>query len=295
MIGEDFKFGSRWLSDYQMIMGEPEESQEFVSRNIERGEITSVRSRPNHYSIVYDDVLRLNFFIMKKDGCERQEGFRMSGDDIHFIRSWLESPKRPTELRMPLNEDELTTYYYGLFTNVQPYIIDGDCYGLTLEFTCDSPYGYSEEQVLSYEIDGSSSEIQDEYMNISAELNEYTTPIVTIYSSNTFGSDESLSITNNSDDNQEMTVTLPEGLSSIKIDCDKKIVTDENGNLVSMDKIGINNPITDQFNLISTESYLFYWFSLIPGNNEITITPSNSNTISKVEISIRYIIKSGGF
>ena len=327
MIGEDFKFGSTKLSDFQMFMAAPEEEQEFVTREIDKGEITPKRARPNHYGITYEDALKLNFLIMKEDGCSKQEDFVMTGSEINDVRAWLESPKLPTELTMisrssdpeeesgesgvgeggssyntystgddvdaPTSAEVAKTFYYGVFTSVQPYIIDGDCYGLKLEFTCDSPYGYSEESV--EKLIGSITEEAVTVNNNSAEMEECIRPTIVIYSSNEFGSSESLSITNTTDGDKEMSITLPPGLSMITIDCDKKIVTDEDGNLVPLCSLGITTPVSSEYNLISTDTVLLYWLSLVDGENVLSLVGSSGNSISKIEIKSRFILKTGGF
>lgn len=399
-----------------MMMCAPEDEQEFVTRTIDRGEITPNRSKPNHYSVSYDDTLLLHFFIMKKDGCHKQEDFRMSGDELHYVRLWLESPKKPTELVVPENEDEITTYYYGVFTSVQPYIIDGDCYGLRLEFTCDSPYGYSEEHVLTYDIphkenlfynfnlidnsidlleaqknednsytingvirEGSYPEpfmiigngfqvlnvgkyifnpggdentnvrlgyrrettglehnvihitdndymnrqwialdckighyfdneittpeiyrydavrIDDSIINISSEKNERLYPTIEITSTSTFGEDETISFINVSDNNRTMDVQMPHGLSKLVIDCEKKIITDEQNNLVALSDIGLTTPVNEEYDVISTDIFSFNWFSFVHGNNDFVIDLEKANSIDTIEMRVRFKIKSGGF
>ncbi len=278
-----------------MMMCAPEDEQEFVTRTIDKAEITSRRPRPNHYGVTYDDALVLKFFIMKKDGCNAQEEFRMSGDDIHFVRSWLESSKLPTELVVPLEEDTITTHYYGSFTSVQPYIIDSECYGLNLEFTCDSPFGYSDEHVLMYEVDSAETAITDSFINISSEENDRLYPKIVINSSSTFGEDEIISFKNESDDDRTMVLTLPYGLSSLTIDCEKRIITDDSGQLVTMSDIGVVTPVNGEYNTVSTDMFIFNWFGFVHGDNDIVITPGEDNTISTVEIKLRFKVKSGGF
>ena len=277
-------------------MCEPEEGQQFVSRNIIKEEITAIDPSPSHYNVAYNDALVQNFFVIKEAGlCGNQNDSKLSGDEIHFIRSWLESPKRPEELIVPIREDEMTVHYYGLFTEIQPYVHNDECYGLLLTFTCNAPYGYSDEFISSYNINSSSTPVSGIFFNLSAELQEYLRPTVTIYSSNVFKKGESISITNVSDNGKEMHITLPRGISKVVIDCDKKIITGDNGELLTMSDIGVTLPSNQYTNIISTELYLFNWFTLVPKDNSLIFTPSGTNTIDRVEISARYIIKSGGF
>ena len=296
MIGEDFMYGSTWLSEWSMKMYDPENEQAFVTRNIDKSAITSQRAKPNHFGATYSEALVLDFLILKdEDDCETQSDFRLTGDEIHYLRGWLESPKKPTELVIPLEEDDMTVHYFGLFTSVQPFIHCGDCYGLYLQFTCNSPYGYSDEQVGVYTVSSGSASTRGKYVNLSAEQKEYLKPIVTITSSSVFGDGETLDICNVSDNENTMSITLPSGKSKVVIDCDKRIVTDGSGNLIAMSDIGITVPISSEYNFVSADSFLFYWLSLVPNENTLTFTPSDGNTIQNIQISARYILKAGGF
>lgn len=292
-------FDNTWLSAFEMTMCTTDEAQQFVTRMFDKAETTSLHAAPSHYGSTYTDALVLNFMIMKTEAiCGDQEDARLNGDEIHFLRSWLESPKLPTELMVVMDEDEMDVHYYGIFTSVQPYVIDDECYGLNLQFTCNAPYGYSDEQVytieMPYTIDD--NPIPAKIYNVSAERKEYLKPKITINTLNgTFGSNETLSIKNTSDGNKTMTITLPEGKTQMVIDCQKKIITDGDGNLLSMSSIGLTLPSTNNYNFISTDTYLFYWLSLVADKNVLEIIASTNSHIDTIEISVRYIIKSGGF
>ena len=291
-------FDNTWLSEFEMTMCTPEEGQQFVTRMFDKADITSLHAAPSHYGSTYSDALILNFMIMKTDGlCGDQEDAKLNGDDIHYLRSWLESPKIPTEFVVIMEEDEYTVHYYGIFTSVQPYVVDDECYGLTLQFTCNAPYGYSDEQVSTIDIPSDvTNPVSVEIINVSAERKEYLKPTVTINAtSDTFGSGETLSIKNASDNDKTMSITLPEGKTQVIIDCQKKIITDGDGNLLSMSSIGLTLPTTTNYNFISTDTYLFYWLSFVADVNELEITASSGHHIQDIEISSRYIIKSGGF
>lgn len=319
MLGNDFTYGAHKLSDYGMRIYDSENEQQFTGRDIDRAEISSIRAIPNHYSTHYSGVLTLNFLIIKEDDeAELSPADRlMSGDDINTIRAWLESPKTPILLVVdPYDDEEDAVNYYGLFTEIQPFIAHQQCYGLYLTFTCDSPYGFSDVVEKTFtlgtvnllEEDGSN--ILDEtdviilgedgyatgtFKNESAELNEYLKPIITISSSSVFGSNENISIQNVTDGNKTMILTLPQGKSKLIVDCQKKIITDNNGNLLSLDDIGLTSPITDDYNFISTELYAFYWLRLLSGTNNLAFSCTGGNTVSQIKIGARNIIKSGGF
>ena len=294
---DDFRYVDSWLSDFGFTMIGSEEEQQFVGRTIEKAEITSLRARPNHYGVVYNDVLTLNFLIVKTDwicGGSDELG-KLRDSEINYLRGWLESPKLPELLHVDLEDHDLVTNYFGLFTDVQPYVLDGDCYGLKLTFTCDSPYGYSEEHVETYDVGVNQPNLTGTFINGSVEYKETQKPIITITSTDTFGRSGTLTIKNVTDGNKTMSITLPSSLSSLVIDCDNRVVKDGDGNLVPLSDLGVTLPIGDNYNYISTEQYFFYWLEFLPGINELEFSTNSSNTIQNIKISSRDIIKSGGF
>lgn len=294
MVGEDFAFNGSWLSDFDMKMYDPEESQQFISREIDKSEISLLREIPNHYSTHYSDVLVLSLLITKNpDIYDSKLAMRLSADEVNDIRAWLESPKMPVEMRMLSVDDSLDTYYFGVFTDVQPFIISQECYGLYLTFTCNAPYGFSPLVSNTYDI--SSATVNGTFYNQSSERCSYLKPIVEIVSSSKFNGTEKLSIQNKSDKNNTMKITMPRNVKALTIDCAKKQITDENGNLISMSDIGLTLPQSNNYNFVSAETFLFYWLRFVYGVNELTFIPENNRTISKVNIHVRYPRKSGGF
>jgi hypothetical protein len=331
MFGEDFTFDSKKLSEYSMTMYDPEDNQSFVSMNIEKSDITSQRPKPNHFGKSYTDTLTLSFLILKDENvCDSKNDYRLTPNEINTLRAWLESPKMPTELVvspegtyeyvMDKNGNYVSdkdgnmlmsrvidafkkngesslystaVHYYGVFTNVQPFIHRGDCYGLYLTFTCNAPYGFSDLHEYTFGV-AASGNTNATVNNYSAELYEYLKPTIVIKSSGRFGG-ETLTIKNSSDRNRKMDLKLPQGLSQLVIDCEHKVITDGDGNLVPMSAVGIDTPIVDNYNFISNDMYLIYWLSLVAGNNSLVFTPSSGHSISQILIRSRFIIKSGGF
>ena len=272
---------------------DPEEDIQLVGRNVERGEITSVRPVPNYYGVSYSDVLILFFRIMKTDGiCGNDEDLLMNNFEIHSIRSWLESPKKNLELKLYIEGRDFGENFFGLFTEIQPVLLNGKCYGLDLTFTCDSPYGYSDEHVETCYIDGTSDDVTCTFYNGSAEWNEYQYPVITIYSSDVFGDNETVSIINETD-NKTTTITLPPEIDKLIIDAKKKTITDGDGNLLSMNDIGVN-PLYNEYGYMSMDTISFNWPQFLYGDNDLIIRSSSGNSIDRIEISARDIIKSGG-
>ncbi len=296
MVGNDFYYDGHWLSEYDMKVYDPDDTQQFVSREIDKADITSLRPVPNHYSARYSDVLTLSFLIIKDDDNETltQAESKMDGEEVNYLRAWLESAKTPTELKCPNEDDVVSTNYFGVFTNIQPFLIGNECFGLYLTFTCNAPYGFSDVYSKTFSMQGDVP-VNNSFANYSSEYNEYLKPIITINSSDVFGENETLRIQNDSDEGKYMYIVMPSGASSITIDCQKKNITDNNGELLSLGDIGLSLPISSDYNFISTEMYSFYWLRLLPNTNKLTFVCSENSTIRTVTISARYILKSGGF
>lgn len=294
MIGENFAFNGSWLSDFDMKMYDPEDSQQFIGREIDKADISLLREMPNHYSTHYSDVLVLSLLILKNpDIYDSKDAMRLTADEINDIRSWLESPKLPSEMRMISDEDCLDTYYFGIFTSVQPFIIAQECFGFYLTFTCNAPYGFSQYVSNSYNI--SSSITSGSFYNQSSERYSYLKPILEIISSSQFNGIEKISIKNYSDKGNTMVITPPKGKKSIRLDCRRKKIIDEDGNLIPTSDIGLTIPQSNNYNFVSADTFLFYWLRLAYGVNELSFIPQNNATISSVNIYARYPRKSGGF
>ena len=289
MLGVDFIYGDKWLSEFDMMMCDPKDEQAFVSRNIDRSDITSARPTPFHFGVTYSDTLKIYLFIVKND--EIVENKKLFEEEINDLRAWLESPKNPTELIVIFDSDDDTVHYYGLFSDVQPFTVAGNCYGLYLTFTCNSPYGFTDDNVMTYEI-AASGKTEGEYNNMSAEYSEYLMPKITIISSSTFGASESLSIKNLTDNNNTMSLNLPQGKTGIILDCKNKIATDTNGNLLPLSVLGFSD-ISTYSSILNLSN--FYWLSFIAGNNRLEFTPSNGHTITDIEIRAKQPVKVGGF
>lgn len=294
MVGEDFSFNGKWLSEFDMKMYDPEEPQQFISREIDKADISTMREIPNHYSAHYSDVLVLSLLITKDpDIYDNQNDMRLIPDEINDIRAWLESPKLPVEMRMLAVDDSLDTYYFGVFTNVQPFIVAQECYGLYLTFTCNAPYGFSTDISNIYDI--TAAAVSGTFYNQSSERCGFLKPIVEIISSSSFDGTEKISIVNVSDGGNTMTVVPPKGVKILRLDCAKKQITDENGSMVPMSKIGLSIPQDDDYSFVSAETFLFYWLRFLYGVNNLNFITQNKTTISKVAIHVRYPRKSGGF
>ena len=86
MIGEDFLFNGYNLSDFSMKMYDPNEDIQFIGKDIDRSEITSLRPIPNHYSSHYNDTMKIPFLIIRnEESCSSQKDYILSETDIIYL------------------------------------------------------------------------------------------------------------------------------------------------------------------------------------------------------------------
>lgn len=290
MIANDFWYNDQYLSDFNLIMCMPEDEQDWARRDIDRSDITPIRPIPNFYSVKYSDTLVLHFLIIK---CDEKAGtadyMKMDGEFIDELMGWLTSPKRHM-LLTTISDEDFDVNYYGLFTDVQPYVFNGECYGLKLTFTCNAPYGFSDIFEQEYSMDNLKTK-SVKYFCESSEKYAYIYPVIKVdAASTTFGSSATFTLSNDSDSSYSMSFTLPSGASSITIDCDKKRVLDQSGNVIPLTTL-ISQ---DAASFLSTPNYSFNWFRILPSENNLQIS-SNKKCMSKVTIQARGVIKAGGF
>lgn len=295
MIGSDFSYAGNFLSDFNMAMYDPDNKQQFVGRELDQSEITAIRPMVSGYGAKFTDTLTLDFLIIKSDdSCDTKLDYILSDSEIHAIRSWLEYPKKPSELTVIKSDSELSVHYFGIFSDIQPFFTGEICRGLYLTFTCNAPYGLSDEYTKNIMIPSGYTHVTDTFSTGDSEYAEYLNPKIAIFSWDIFTEGETVSIKNITDENNTMELTMPEGATSIIVDCQKRVITTGDGTLVPMKDVGMNTPISDNYSFINSEAYLFYWLRLLPGENEIEITLSSGHTITNIAIATRYIIKSGG-
>ena len=80
MVGNDFYFDGHWLSEFGMRVYDPYDSQQFVSREIDKADITPLRPVPNHYSAHYSDALTLSFLVVRD---EEDEFLTKDSENFH--------------------------------------------------------------------------------------------------------------------------------------------------------------------------------------------------------------------
>ena len=292
---DTFFYNDKWLSDFNMSLYDAENEQAFVGKDIISLELNSVNSKANVFGTKYNGTLKIEALICKDpDFYFTEEEREFTSYDIRNIKSWLMSPKTPMEM-IPYSIDYETDNicYFGLFTDIQPFMVSGKCFGLYITFTCDTPYGYSGLYTETYLMNGLTT-IDGTFYNTSDEHNEYLYPIIKIYPSSTSSESDTLTIKNISDGEKEMTVNLINGEYFI-IDTENMLIYDANNNQIPLYSIGWNTNEIFDYNNVSTGTYSLYWIRFMYGENKLTFLSSSAGAVDKVEISARFVRKSEGF
>jgi phage-related protein len=236
-----------------------------LSRSVQKGDITKYRTSPNHYGTRYSDGLTFSISVKRQpDGAGRDLPF--TTQQYRQVLAWLTSQKLPIELRMYNMSEQNTVCYFGLFTEVEPIIVDGKLYGMKFTFVCNSPFGYTPKQV--YTVSGGSSIVIN---NISDERETNIYPVIEITPTAT----GTITITNETIGHSFSIKCVAN--NKVTIDCANMTIQDTAGIVSFSDlQIGLN----DLTSLWTPE--------LVYGNNTISVTGN-----ATVNIECRYPLKVG--
>lgn len=291
MYGQDFTFNGKSLSEFGMMMcvfDGVDDDKLSLNRDIISTEFNSHRDYINILSAKYTETLSFQISIIKNI-CENktQDKMVISRSELRALTSWLTSASTTSTFILIDDDEKFDEYveYDCLCTNIEPFVVSGNIYGVTATFTCNAPYGYSKTRIEEYS--SSSNRINFVYYNDSDVYDKYYYPDkVKIYANdntseiviknNTLGITSKIDITN---------------IGDIIIDAKRKIIyaNDDYTYPFFLEQIGVTCK-----NLISNiNSYGsdFYWFGMKNSENAITI----EGDIEKVEIHSRFPRKVGAF
>ena len=272
-----------------------------LARDWSQSSLNKYRNRVNTYGINYNSTLSFRIQLIK-DPCvyKTEEAMRLNRDDIRRITAWLTSPITPRLFHMhdfpnitqeAVTEEvenpdtgemeEVTTVvdvdhgeaeydYMGLFTNVTAQ--DNNVYSLECTFECNTPYALSQEQRVII-TDGSGV-----VNNPSDDLEDYVYPVIEIWPTNDINSTYSIRLINETDDNKSITLNKMAYHQKVTMDCQKMTVKTNSGNLVSFEDLNVD--VVDYI----------YWFRLLPGANNISVTGD-----ADVTFIFRYPVKVGAY
>lgn len=285
MIGEDFTFGGNSLSDFSLVMANPEKEEvSGLNREVLKGATTIYKYEAIHFGSKYSDVLTVPFFIIKDDCVDDNPKFTQ--DELRRVSSWLTYSKTPQTLTVSF-DNSMPIELYGIFTEITPYIVDG-LNGLYLTFTCTSPFALEENSLQFTNTESNYKRI----FNCTTDEDTFVYPIIKIKPS-TSGT---FSICNQRE-NKTMSLTLDSTSAEYEIDCKRKRIVKRvtlggtvTTTVLYMSDVGWTMSNIVDFNSVATGTVTLYWLRFSPGDNPLVI-----NGAGDFEIICKSPIKVGGY
>ena len=271
MFALDFEYDNQYLSDYGFIICDFDFSD--GANEVSAGSIVSFNTTPLRngeiYSLAstqYDECITTTFDICKNPDIYDLEEMEISNDEYRDIMRWL---NRREFLKFQTIDEEYNGLdkdpcFYNASFNIEKIKINEKLYGMRLTMETNSPFGYGEQQTISWDITDTTGNYT--LVDVSDEIG-YTYPSMKIIC----GSAGNLTISNDITDSMMVIKNVSAG-EVITIDGSTHIIETSSS----------SHKIYDDFN--------FEFFKI--GN---TINNRNNNiTVSlpcKLEIAYSPIIK----
>lgn len=182
----DFEYDNRYLSDYGFIICDFNFGS--GANEIDAGSTITFNKISRHsgkkYSLSstqYDECITTSFDICKNPDIYDPEDMEISNDEYRDIMRWL---NRREFLKFQVIDDgndnfERDTCYYNASFNIDKIKINEKLYGMRLKMETDKPFGYGQEQSVSWTF--SNSNVSKILSDISDEIGYiYPTVIITI-------------------------------------------------------------------------------------------------------------------
>lgn len=182
----DFEYDNQYLSDYGFIICDFNFSS--GANEVDAGSTITFNKIPRHsgkrYSLSstqYDECITASFDICKNTDIYDPEDMEISNDEYRDIMRWL---NRREFLKFQVIDDgndnfERDTCYYNASFNIDKIKINEKLYGMRLTMETDKPFGYGQEQSVSWTF--SDSNVSKILSDISDEIGYiYPTVIITI-------------------------------------------------------------------------------------------------------------------
>lgn len=182
----DFEYDNQYLSDYGFIICDFNFGS--GANEIDAGSTITFNKISRHsgkkYSLSstqYDECITTSFDICKNPDIYDPEDMEISNDEYRDIMRWL---NRREFLKFQVIDDgndnfERDTCYYNASFNIDKIKINEKLYGMRLTMETDKPFGYGQEQSVSWTF--SDSNVSKILSDISDEIGYiYPTVIITI-------------------------------------------------------------------------------------------------------------------
>ena len=184
---KDFIYAGKRLSNLRQkyISANFENADEIalsMERNMEVGETNPYKIEGNYFGDIWADTLPLTINLIKNPCFYHTQSERMiTKEDIREISRWLTSNHYPEwlEFEYDSNDNSDAKFYRGWFSNIEPFVVGGNIYGLIISFKCTTPFAYTDE--LSKQITPSGSYSEYTITNDSDELYSCCYPTIQIH------------------------------------------------------------------------------------------------------------------
>lgn len=196
MWATDFEFADKRLSDFGFIICHINTDSGF--RDVETGSDMTFNTVKNNYSSKqyvtsssYENVYTTSFDIIKNPCDTGGKTVYCTVEEIRRLNIWLCRREYRKLKFINVVEGDYNLNYYGSFNTKQ--IMNGsNIVGLSLTFTSNAPYGFSDELELEYEITS-----EYEHFSLSGDNDElgFIYPKVSIYFPNNCNEFQLLNIT----------------------------------------------------------------------------------------------------
>ena len=156
MYATDFEYDGRWLSDYNCIVCNFEDSSgtkvASAGSSITFNKITRDYGKKNSLSgIQYDQCITATFDICKNPEVIDNENLPFTSDECRDIMRWLNRGKF-YKFRVLYDDADIDTFFFNASFNIEKIKIAEQVYGFRLTMETDKPYAYGETEKYTFDI-----------------------------------------------------------------------------------------------------------------------------------------------
>lgn len=258
--GLTFVFDNKSSDLFGLYMGWRDASDEWetgLNREPVNSETNTVRHIVNNYGVKYTDPLVLPFDIYHQDGSA------FTYRESRAINNWLVQDEYK---KLKINDNNTDNVYYRVIcTSIQDITL-GTFNGKHIEMQCDSSFAYSQDSIKI--IDATHSGTAKYNVDNTSDAGIYYPHFSIVCAADYDGTVEF----NNTTDGKTMVLDMS-GISGedkkiLNVDAEHMQMTDADGNLVPLYKVGWKILPDDNKAIQSNE---LYWLRLLPGINVIEI------------------------
>lgn len=289
---QDFYYNGKSLSEFGMMMintDSIEDGSFSLAREIIQTNLSTHSNTIKILSTKYTDTLQFQICIIK-DVCMFKKQFErvLHRTEQHELTKWLTGTTTPT-LFQPFDypyKFEEAIEYFCVVTDITPFLVGKEIYGMYVTFKCNAPYGYTPLSTENYDLSTNfvdnllfycdSGELTQLYLPQEVRLHTGNN-VYTVINNTTVGKQLKIKTDANSD-----YIISPHRKAIYKVD------NSGNKKLLTLHDVGIELN-TNIFNINSIGSPI-YWLGFADGDNLLETT-----NISHLEIDYRFPRKVGVF